>query len=205
MKSLSPLHYQLVFVLSALVAVTAGPAWAHTEAGISGGLVSGLLHPVLGPDHLLAMVAVGLWGAQLGNSAIWLLPIAFPLAMAVGGLLGVAGVPLPAIELGIGLSALLLGIMVAFRVKPAFWVAAFIVAFFALFHGHAHGTELPQAANALAYGVGFVVSTGLLHLLGILLGLLTRWPVGTKAVQIMGGAIALCGAFFSVSSVGLVG
>ena len=175
-------------------------AWAHTEAGVAGGLTSGLLHPVLGLDHLLAMVAVGLWGAQLGNPAIWLLPISFPLAMALGGLLGVMGVPLPAIELAIGLSALLLGIMVALQIKPAFWVAATLVAFFALFHGHAHGTELPSAANPLAYGVGFVVSTGLLHLVGILLGSINRWPSGSAVIRAIGGVIAVCGAYFSAAS-----
>ncbi|TVZ37565.1 urease accessory protein [Alteromonadaceae bacterium 2753L.S.0a.02] len=169
---------------------------AHAETGVAGGLLSGLMHPLRGLDHLVAMVAVGLWGAQLRNPAIWLLPITFPVVMACGGLLGLAGVPLPGIELGIALSALALGIMVALSARPPLWVAALLVGGFAVFHGHAHGTELPASANALAYGVGFVTSTGLLHVCGIVLGVLTRWPAGAKLVRVLGGLIALLGTYF---------
>lgn len=191
--------------LGILVLLVSSGASAHTETGVAGGLVSGFLHPISGVDHLIAMVAVGLWGAQLRQPAIWLLPITFPAVMAVGGLLGVIGVPLPGIEIGIGLSALALGSMVALRARPPLWVAAVLVGFFAIFHGHAHGTELPSAANPLAYGVGFVVATGLLHLSGILLGVLTRWPLGVTAVQGMGGLIAALGAYFSAAALGLMG
>lgn len=142
------------------------------------------------------MVAVGLWGAFLGSPSIWLLPIVFPLVMAMGGALGVLGVPLPAVETGIALSALVLGAMVALAVRPPIVVAAVIVGAFAIFHGHAHGTELPHSANALTYSIGFVLSTGLLHLSGILFGLLIRIPGGKLAVQTGGGLIALSGVGF---------
>ncbi|CAA6805344.1 MAG: HupE-UreJ family metal transporter [uncultured Sulfurovum sp.] len=169
---------------------------AHESTGISGGFISGFLHPILGWDHVVAMVAVGLWGAFLGKPAIWVLPVIFPLVMAFGGALGVIGVPIPAVETGIAASALVLGIMVAFAVRPPIWVAGVIVGAFAIFHGHAHGTELPNSANPLAYSVGFVLSTGLLHLLGIAFGLLVHWPAGKIAVRVGGGLIALAGVGF---------
>lgn len=168
-------------------------AFAHAETGVAGGLVSGLLHPILGFDHLVAMVAVGLWGAQLGKPAIWLLPITFPIVMALGALAGVAGLPLPFVEIGIASSALVLGLMVALCLRPPFWAAAVMVGLFALFHGHAHGMEVPSAVNPLAYGVGFVTSTGLLHLAGILIGVLVRWPTGDKLVRVCGVAVAAVG------------
>lgn len=171
-------------------------ASAHEGAGTTGGFLSGFMHPVLGWDHVIAMVAVGLWGAFLGGSAIWGLPVVFPLVMALGGALGVVGVPIPEVEMGIAASAVVLGAMVALAVRPPIWLAAVIVGAFAIFHGHAHGTELPDAANALAYSLGFVVATGLLHLCGIALGLAVRWPAGRVAVQAAGGLIALAGVGF---------
>ncbi|WP_290578350.1 HupE/UreJ family protein [Ketobacter sp.] len=174
----------------------AGVAFAHEGAGLAGGFASGFMHPILGWDHVAAMVAVGLWGAFLGRPAIFVLPIVFPMVMAVGGALGVAGVPIPAVETGIAASAVVLGAMVAIAARPSIWVAAVIVGAFAVFHGHAHGTELPQSANALSYSLGFVIATGLLHLLGIGFGLLVRWPMGKVAVQASGGIIALAGVGF---------
>lgn len=179
-------------------------AFAHAQGGAADGFVAGLMHPVMGPDHVIAMVAVGLWGAQLGSPAMWLLPIAFPLVMALGGVMGVLGVPVPSVEIGIAVSALVLGALVAFAARPPVWLAVTVVGGFALFHGHAHGTELPGALNPLAYGVGFVVATGLLHLAGILLGLLTAWPLGKRAVRMCGGLIALGGGWFLLSGVGLL-
>ena len=173
-------------------------ACAHTESGIVGGALSGFLHPLTGLDHLVAMLAVGLWGAFLGARAMWTLPVVFPVVMALGGAAGVLGLPLPGVETGIALSAVMLGLMVAFGAKPPLWVAAIIVGFFAIFHGHAHGTELPKSANALAYAIGFVVATGLLHLAGIAIGLLARWPWGRVAVRVGGGAIAAVGLGFLV-------
>ena len=171
-------------------------ASAHTETGTVGGFVSGFNHPLTGVDHIVAMVAVGLWGAFLGARAMWTLPVVFPVVMAFGGALGVLGVPLPGVETGIAVSGIMLGLMVALAVRPPLWVAAVIVGFFAIFHGHAHGTELPTSANALTYSVGFVVATGLLHLSGLTLGLLVRWPWGKVAVRVGGGAIAAVGVGF---------
>ena len=142
------------------------------------------------------MVAVGLWGAFLGPPAIWLLPVVFPLVMAGGGALGILGVPLPAVETGIAASAVVLGLVVAFQARPPLWLAAGVVGIFAIFHGHAHGTELPEAANPLTYAIGFVIATGILHLLGIAFGLLVRWPAGRIAVRVGGAAIALAGVAF---------
>lgn len=171
-------------------------AQAHTETGSVGGFISGFLHPVSGADHIAAMVAVGIWGAFLGAPAMWLLPVIFPLVMALGGAVAVLGVPLPGVEIGIALSAIVLGLMIALTLRPPLWVAALIVGFFAIFHGHAHGTELPQAANAYTYAMGFVIATGLLHLCGIAFGLLIRWPQGRVAVRVCGGAIAATGLAF---------
>ncbi|MGD8557932.1 MAG: HupE/UreJ family protein [Chromatiales bacterium] len=183
-------------LLAALLLLAVSDVSAHSAEGLAGGFFSGLMHPVLGPDHVIAMVAVGLWGAFLGKPAIWLLPIVFPMVMAFGGALGVAGVPVPAVETGIAVSAIVLGAMVAFAVRPPIWVAAVIVGAFAIFHGHAHGTELPGAANPLAYSLGFVIATGLLHLCGIAFGTLTHWPAGKVAVRAGGGLIALGGFAF---------
>jgi len=179
-------------------AVYALPAFAHTgeAAGFSGGFVSGFLHPIFGWDHVIAMVAVGLWGAFLGAPAIWILPVVFPMVMAFGGALGVLGVPIPAVETGIAASAVVLGALIALAVRSPLWMAAIIVGTFAIFHGHAHGTELPSAANPIAYSIGFVIATGLLHLCGIAFGLLVGRPGGTAAVRTGGAAIAVAGVAF---------
>jgi urease accessory protein len=171
-------------------------AQAHSEAGAVGGFISGFLHPVYGWDHVAAMVAVGLWGAFLGSPAMWLLPVVFPAVMAVGGALGVLGMPLPGVETGIAISAIVLGGMILLAARPPLWVAAVLVGIFAIFHGHAHGTELPQAANAMTYAVGFVTATGLLHLGGIAVGMLIRWRWGRVAVRATGGAVAATGCAF---------
>lgn len=190
-------HAATAALAAAFIALaTASPALAHEGEGVAGGLVSGFLHPILGWDHVAAMVAVGLWGAFLGTPAIWLLPIVFPLVMAFGGALGIAGAPVPAVETGIAASALVLGIMVALGARPPLWVAAAVVGAFAVFHGHAHGTELPAAADAVAYSAGFVMATGLLHLTGITFGLATKWEAGKVAVRAAGGVIAAAGLAF---------
>jgi urease accessory protein len=163
-----------------LLFLGSGTANAHTGAGAVGGFLSGFAHPLTGLDHV---VAVGLWGAFLGPPAMWILPVVFPLVMALGGVLGVLGVPMPGVETGIALSGVILGLMVAFAAKPPLRIAGAIVGIFAIFHGHAHGTELPEAANVLTYAAGFVIATGLLHLSGIGIGLLARWPWGKVAVR----------------------
>ncbi len=181
---------------AALSMFLASTAFAHEGGGLAGGLISGFMHPILGWDHVVAMVAVGLWGAFLGNPSIWILPVVFPMVMAFGGALGVIGIPIPAVETGIAASAVVLGAMVAFAVRPPIWIAALIVGVFAIFHGHAHGTELPNATNPLTYSLGFVVATGLLHLSGIAIGLLARWPFGKLLVRAGGVLIALIGVGF---------
>lgn len=190
---------QLLLTVSLLVVVPI--ASAHEGAGVIGGFTSGFMHPLLGWDHVVAMVAVGLWGAFLGMPALWVLPVVFPLVMAFGGALGVLGIPLPGVEIGIALSAIILGIMVAGALRPSLWIAAVIVAVFAIFHGHAHGTELPQAASPIAYSLGFVIATGLLHLCGIAFGMLTRWSAGRAAVRAAGAVIAGIGVFFLLQAV----
>jgi urease accessory protein len=173
----------------------------HPQAGSAAGFLAGLQHPVSGLDHVVAMIAVGLWGAQLGAPAVWLLPVAFPMAMALGGFLGLVGVPLPGVELGIAASAVALGAMVALELRPPLWIAAGMVGVFAVFHGHAHGTELPAGASGLLYSAGFVVATGLLHAVGIALGLAHRWHAGRTALRVAGGAIAAAGVAFLVRAV----
>lgn len=158
--------------------------------------MAGFLHPITGLDHVVAMVAVGLWGAVLAPPALWVLPVAFPLVMAFGGLLGMLGVPIPGVEIGIAVSGLVMGLMVLFELRPPLWLAALIVASFAVFHGHAHGAELPAGSNALLFSLAFVIATGLLHLAGILLGETRRWPGGRSFVRGAGGGIALAGLFF---------
>jgi urease accessory protein len=134
--------------------------------------------------------------AGLGPPAIWLLPVVFPLVMAFGGVIGILGVPLPGVEIGIALSAIVLGLMVLLAAKPPLAVAAVLVGAFAVFHGYAHGAELPPGADAVAYSVGFVLATGFLHLTGIAFGLLARWPAGRIAVRTAGAVIAMAGVAF---------
>ena len=191
-----------------LLVVTLGltrTALAHTGTDTGLGLTSGFLHPLTGLDHLVAMVAVGLWGAQLGSPAIWILPITFPLIMALGGVLGIAGVALPLSELAIALSGIALGALIAFRARAPLALAMLVVGLFAIFHGYAHGLELPQAADPLAYAVGFVVATGMLHLCGIVIGLMVRWPMGEQAVRACGAAIGGVGVYFLLAASGAIG
>ncbi len=171
-------------------------AFAHVQKGEAAGFLSGLKHPISGLDHVLAMVAVGLWGAQLGAPAVWLLPVAFPMVMAFGGMLGLMGVPLPGIEYGIAASAILLGAAVMFEVRPPLAVAAIVVAIFAIFHGHAHGTELPPGQSGLLYSMGFVIATGCLHGVGIGIGTVHRWSWGQKFLRLAGAVVAAGGFFF---------
>ena len=172
-------------------------AHAHADAAtLAGGFATGFLHPILGWDHVVAMVAVGLWGAFLGERAVWTLPVVFPVVMAAGGVLGLLGVPLPFVEVGIALSAIVIGAMIATATRPPLWVAAIVVGAFAIFHGYAHGAELPEAANPLLYTAGLMVATGLLHVGGIVLGLAVRWPTGAQIVRGIGALISLAGLGF---------
>jgi urease accessory protein len=190
-----PTAAQATAVLVLLLA-SAQPALAHPQVGEATGFLTGVAHPISGLDHVLAMVAVGLWGVQLGAPAIWLLPVAFPMVMAMGGMLGLMGVPLPGIEYGIAASAILLGAAVMLEVRPPLAVAAVVVGLFAVFHGHAHGTELPPGESGLLYSMGFVIATGCLHAAGIGIGTVHRWSWGRALLRAAGGGVALGGVFF---------
>jgi urease accessory protein len=171
-------------------------ASAHAIKGGALGFATGFEHPLSGADHVIAMLAVGLWGCQLGAPAVWLLPVTFPLIMAFGGFLGLAGLHLPASEVAIAASGLTLGAMVMIEARPPLWVAAALVGVFGLFHGYAHGVELPPGQDAAFYSLGFVMATGLLHATGVTLGLAGRWRWGRMGLRLAGTAIMLGGAEF---------
>jgi hydrogenase/urease accessory protein HupE len=192
----------LLLGVAALALVLPGVASAHVQAGQAIGFATGFAHPITGLDHVLAMVAVGLWGAQLGAPAIWVLPVAFPLVMAFGGTLGLLGVPLPGIEYGIAASAVMLGAAVMLELRPPLVVAGLLVGVFAIFHGHAHGTELPAGQSALLYSVGFVMATGCLHALGIGIGTIHRFGWGRTLLRVAGAGVATGGVFFLWKAVG---
>ena len=198
LHGISPL--QLVALLF-LVLCYAQAAEAHVNKGEGVSFLSGFKHPISGLDHVVAMIAVGLWGAQLGAPAIWILPVAFPLVMAFGGMLGLLGVPLPGTEFGIAASAIMLGAAVMLKVRPPLAVAALLVGFFAIFHGYAHGSELPPGENGLLYSLGFVIATGCLHAVGITIGLVNRGIWGQRSVRFAGAAIALTGVVFLYKAV----
>jgi urease accessory protein len=182
--------------LATLLAALPSVAGAHIVHGEAIGFASGFAHPISGLDHVVAMLAVGIWGAQLGRPAIWLLPVTFPLVMAFGGFLGLIGVPLPGSEVAIALSGVCLGAAVLAELRPPLWIAAALVGLFGLFHGYAHGSELPPGQNALLFSLGFVLATGLLHAAGVGIGLVHRWPWGRLALRGAGAAILSCGAVF---------
>jgi urease accessory protein len=177
-------------------------AEAHMGTGLAGGFASGFEHPLTGLDHLLAMVSVGLWGAFLGRPLIYALPVIFPAVMVGGAVLGMLDVPMPPVEAGIAVSVLVLGGCIAFSVKAPIWAASLIVATFAVFHGYAHGKELPSAADPIGYSVGFVLATGLLHVLGIGLGFLKDRPGGALAIRGLGALISATGAWFLYKAIG---
>lgn len=184
----------------ALGLLAAGPALAHTGHGDASGLAHGFLHPLTGLDHMLAMVAVGLIAAQVGGRAILLVPLAFLGMMVVGGALGASGVALPHVEIAIALSVAVLGAALALRLAMPVAGAMALVGVFAVFHGHAHGAEMPEAASGLAYGIGFVTATALLHALGLGLGLGMGRFEGARA----GSVLRLAGAAFAAAGLGLL-
>ena len=184
------------WLLLAVLVLRVAHLEAHVQQGQAAGFLTGLRHPVSGLDHVLAMIAVGLWGAQLGAPAVWLLPVTFPMVMAFGGFLGLVGIPVPGVEVGIAASAILLGLVVAREARPPLVAAAVLVGFFAIFHGHAHGTELPAGQSGLMYSIGFVVATGCLHGVGIAIGVVHRWPLGRVAMRLAGAAVTVAGFGF---------
>ena len=180
--------------LAAFLAPTA--ALAHTGVGDTSGFMHGFMHPLGGLDHQLAMILVGIFAYQLGGRALWLVPLTFVGVMAIGGLLGVAGIPVPFIELGIALSVIVLGAIVAFGVKVPVAAAMGIVGLFAIFHGHAHGSEMPMDASGLEYGLGFMLTTASLHAVGIgigfMIGMTTKW-LGNNVYRVAGGLTSVAG------------
>ncbi len=188
---------RLNLAAAALLTLLSTPLFAHAGGGLAAaGLAEGFLHPITGIDHVVAMVGVGIWGAVLGRPALWILPLAFPLMMAVGGALGIAGAPLPYVEVVIAASGVVIGTAIAVHRKTFLPVAILLVGIFAIFHGYAHGAEAPATADPFAYCLGFVVGTGLMHICGIALGHFDRRPVGQKVVRVVGGLIAATGAYF---------
>jgi urease accessory protein len=176
-----------------------GMALAHTGVGETTGFMHGVAHPIGGLDHLLAMIAVGIWAAQVGGRALWIVPCTFVGVMILGGVLGFAGVPVPFIEQGILLSVLILGVLIAGALKLPLVYSALIVGFFAIFHGFAHGAEMPVAIAAASYTAGFALATATLHLAGMGLGMYMS-RINLPAVsRFAGGAIALSGVYLAVA------
>jgi len=194
---------RILVALCLVLVLTPHAASAHIVAGEAVGFWSGFSHPISGLDHVLAMVAVGIWGAQLGRPAIWVLPITFPLIMACGGFLGLVGIPLPGTEIGIALSGIVLGTAVLTAFRAPLVLTALVVGTFGLFHGHAHGAEMPPGHNPLLYSLGFVLATGLMHATGITIGLLHRWHWGQYAIRFAGVVVLAGGLFFLWHAVGV--
>jgi len=176
-------------------------AGAHIVNATQGGFGSGFTHPLTGADHVLAMFAVGLWGAQMGGRPVWTLPVTFPLIMVAGGLAGMLGFELPAVEIGIALSIVAFGSVIALAWRPAELVALVLISVFAVCHGYAHGVELPHAADPADYAIGFVLATGMIHLCGIGVGLALNKPVGGRLARALGGLIGISGLYFLVPSI----
>lgn len=177
-----------------LLLLAAPGAFAHTGHLPAGGFGHGIVHPFAGIDHLLAMLAVGLWAAQLGGRAVWVVPASFVGTMLAGGALGIAGIIPPFLETGISLSVLLLGLAIAFAVRLPVVFPAALVAVFALFHGAAHGAEMPAASSGAAYALGFALSTAALHAAGIGGGILLGKLQSQAALRFTGALIAVWGA-----------
>jgi urease accessory protein len=174
-------------------------AHAHIVAGQTSGFAHGFVHPLTGLDHIAAMVAVGLWAAQRGGRAIWVVPLTFVGVMSLSGLLGMTGVFVPFVEPGIAASVFVLGLLIAAAVRLPLVASSLIVGVFAVFHGHAHGAEMPETVSGLSYGIGFVLATGLLHCCGIGLGLLAGQLESPRFVRYAGGATAALGVCLFVT------
>jgi urease accessory protein len=174
-------------------------AYAHVGAGETSGFMHGLMHPVSGLDHVCAMLAVGLWAAQMGGRSVWAVPLTFVGVMVLGGVLGMMGISLPLAEQGIVLSVLMLGVFIAASVRLPLWLSSGMVGMFALCHGHAHGAEMPEAATGITYALGFLLATASLHLTGIAFGMGMQRLAHKRAVSLAGAGIALCGVYLAVS------
>ena len=194
---MKPSFRGVVLLLAALIV----PSLAHAHVGVgeTSGFLHGMGHPLNGLDHICAMIAVGLWAAQMGGRSIWAVPLTFVGVMALGGFLGAVGVNLPFVEMGIVISVLALGVLVAASVRLPLAASVIIVGLFAAFHGHAHGAAIPETASGLAYAAGFIIATALLHALGIGLGITIQRLARPQVVRFAGIAIALCGGYLLLS------
>ena len=171
-------------------------ALAHTGVGDTSGFMHGFMHPLSGLDHQLAMILVGIFAYQLGGRPLWLVPLTFVSVMALGGFFGVMGIPVPFVEVGIALSVVVLGAIVAFGVKAPVAVAMAVVGLFAIFHGHAHGSEMPMDASGVEYGFGFLLATAVLHAVGIGIGFLigmSSKALGDNVYRVAGGLASVAG------------
>ncbi|MFC3106977.1 HupE/UreJ family protein [Undibacterium arcticum] len=184
-----------------LLCLGASPAFAHIGAHDAIGLRAGFAHPFSGLDHLLAMIAVGIWAAQMKGNAKWVLPLTFPLIMVAGAVPGFMGVDLPGFEIGIATSVTVLGVLIACAVRVPTRLAAALVAAFAVVHGYAHGAELPRQAAAGFYGAGFIVATALLHLIGLSASAFGNSRLASNALRLLGGGIAACGVYLMAGAV----
>ena len=178
-------------ILPILGVVLFFPSMSYAHEGSGGGFMAGLTHPVLGFDHLLAMLSVGIVSAQMGGQAIWRVPLTFVLVMLGGGILGINNIPLFSVELGIAFSVLALGIAIALEKKLSPLLATVFVGFFAIFHGHAHGTEMPYLSKPMFYACGFVLGTAGIHIAGVLIGIIAeRLKEGKQVLRYVGAGIA---------------
>jgi len=193
---MSRIRTTLCAALAAAAMLLPSAAWAHPGHDAGVGFAHGFVHPVTGLDHVLAMLAVGLFAAQRGGRALWAVPLSFVCFMAVGGALGVEGIGVPFVEAGIAISVIVLGLAVALRWTWPVAAAMALVGLFAIFHGHAHGAERPVDASGLAYGLGFILATALLHVVGIGLGIgITGFgrAYSPRVIQLGGTAMAVAG------------
>lgn len=188
---------KLGFIAASLLLPTF--AYAHAGAGEANGFMYGFMHPASGLDHVCAMLAVGLWAAQAGGRSVWQVPLTFVGVMALGGALPALGIGLPFVEQGIVLSVLLLGVLIAASVRLPLWLGSSMVGLFALWHGHAHGAEMPEPASGTGYALGFMLATALLHVSGIAFGLGMQRQVRERVVHFAGVSIALCGMCLAVA------
>ena len=172
---------------------------AHVGVGETNGFTHGVAHPLSGLDHICAMIAVGLWSAQMGGRAIWAVPVTFVTVMVFGGFLGMMHVNVPFIETGIIVSVLAFGVFIAVAVCLPLIVSVIVVGFFAICHGHAHGAEMPGTASGIEYAVGFVLATALLHGIGIALGIGMQKISKPIVLRFAGAAITFCGVYLWLS------
>lgn len=186
----------LTVIFAAIAVLFSHQAMAHSVGGPAAGFAAGFSHPWAGLDHLMAMIALGVWATQIGRPALWVLPLVFPAVMACGAALAVGGVWLPGVEAGTAASVLALGLVIALAMRPPLPVAGAFAGAFALLHGQVHGGELPAGASASAYGIGFVLSTLMLHGIGLVLGLASRMPARSSALRVAGAAVGVLGAVF---------